>query len=114
MAQAQLATLRVHMQGWSAQLHRLQPKCIMDSILIDHAIVFFLQAVRLRKEMVRPPHRCTASLSVSLRHQHFLGRNTAYDAAAGITAQIIMWIRRRLCVVNVCLWLGADGKWPQL
>ena len=68
-AAAQIATLRGHMQGWSAQLHRLQPKCIMDGNLIDHAIVFFIQAVRLRKEMVRLRPHCTASLSVSLRHR---------------------------------------------
>jgi len=136
-AAAQIATLRGHMQGWSAQLHRLQPKCIMDGNLIDHAIVFFIQAVRLRKEMVRLRPHCTASLSVSLRHRllrpRYLSITRAIGPSVGSTCRGAAGCVGSLCapwvqtesglnysmtkrsykeLAGACLWLAAkaDGS----
>ena len=49
---AQLNAVRRHMMGWAATLYRLQPKCNMDSALIDHAMIFFNKAMGLRATMV--------------------------------------------------------------
>lgn len=38
---------------WAANLHKLQPKCTLDSGLIDHAIAFFHATMVNRQAMVR-------------------------------------------------------------
>ena len=50
---AQYLAVRRNMQLWAANLHKLQPKCNVDSSLIEHALIFFTAAMALRKNMVR-------------------------------------------------------------